>query len=150
MQSKIGRNDKCPCNSTKKYKNCCLIKDEKTKANELRKYVEGQSISSDNVQICLEYLQEEYTDHKVIDITDDLTSANYRTYQIKNYTSKVIMVAEKTTNSTDVFTSRGSSDNDMIVMYRGSYRVFTFTDIEKVTESIDTMIQRRLAGEDDK
>jgi len=25
---KIGRNEKCPCGSEKKYKNCCLRKDE--------------------------------------------------------------------------------------------------------------------------
>ena len=27
--SDIGRNDPCPCGSGKKYKNCCLRKDEK-------------------------------------------------------------------------------------------------------------------------
>ena len=25
---KVGRNDPCPCGSGKKYKNCCLLKDE--------------------------------------------------------------------------------------------------------------------------
>jgi len=29
---KVGRNDKCPCNSGKKYKHCCLTK---IKENEL-------------------------------------------------------------------------------------------------------------------
>ena len=28
-RKKIGRNDPCPCGSGKKYKNCCLHKDEK-------------------------------------------------------------------------------------------------------------------------
>ena len=28
MAKKIGRNDKCPCGSGKKYKHCCLDKDE--------------------------------------------------------------------------------------------------------------------------
>lgn len=31
---KIGRNDKCPCGSGKKYKQCCLSKDDKIKQNE--------------------------------------------------------------------------------------------------------------------
>ena len=26
MNTKIGRNDPCPCGSGKKYKNCCLLK----------------------------------------------------------------------------------------------------------------------------
>ncbi len=28
MSTKVGRNDKCPCGSGKKYKQCCLRKDE--------------------------------------------------------------------------------------------------------------------------
>ena len=27
-KAKVGRNDPCPCGSGKKYKNCCLRKDE--------------------------------------------------------------------------------------------------------------------------
>ncbi len=30
--AKIGRNDPCPCGSCKKYKNCCLAKDEAARA----------------------------------------------------------------------------------------------------------------------
>lgn len=30
-EEKIGRNDPCPCGSGKKYKKCCLGKDEKNK-----------------------------------------------------------------------------------------------------------------------
>lgn len=29
MIEKVGRNDPCPCGSGKKYKNCCLQKDQK-------------------------------------------------------------------------------------------------------------------------
>lgn len=29
MNTKVGRNDPCPCGSGKKYKNCCYGKDEK-------------------------------------------------------------------------------------------------------------------------
>lgn len=29
MNSKVGRNDNCPCGSGKKYKNCCIAKDRK-------------------------------------------------------------------------------------------------------------------------
>ena len=30
--NKIGRNDTCPCGSAKKYKHCCLQKDEQAEA----------------------------------------------------------------------------------------------------------------------
>ncbi len=31
MTEKIGRNDPCPCGSQKKYKNCCLLKQQESK-----------------------------------------------------------------------------------------------------------------------
>ncbi len=33
---KIGRNDPCPCGSGKKYKKCCLEKDEREKSEQLK------------------------------------------------------------------------------------------------------------------
>ena len=148
--NKVGRNTRCPCNSGKKYKQCCLLKEMIQKSKEDDKYKEGQSDSSENVLICTEYLRDEYANHKVIDITNDLNGENYKTYQTKNYTEKIIMVAEKTEQNKDVFTTRGQMDNDMIIMYRGSYRTFRLNDMDKVTDSIDKMIQTRLAGNDDK
>ncbi|MCC5890622.1 MAG: SEC-C domain-containing protein [Alkalibacterium sp.] len=33
QRKKLGRNDPCHCGSGKKYKKCCLVKDEKMKTN---------------------------------------------------------------------------------------------------------------------
>lgn len=150
MVNKTGRNEKCPCNSGKKYKQCCLRKDELLKVKEMEKFINGQDTSSDNVKFVKEYLDEEYFDHKVIDITNDLNVDNYKIYQVRNYESKVIMVAEKTESNQGVFTTRGPAENDIIVMYRGSYRAFKHDELINVVESIDKMIQTRLQGLDDK
>ena len=32
----VGRNDPCPCQSGKKYKKCCLLKEEQAQANALK------------------------------------------------------------------------------------------------------------------
>lgn len=148
--TRIGRNDKCPCGSEKKYKQCCLIKEEELKKKELDNYTNGQETSTEYVNLIMEYLRGEYTDHKIIDITDDISKDKYRPYQIKNYTSKIIMVAEKTEKNKDVFEGRGPTDNDIIIMYRGSFRTFKRTDLANSAHSIDKMIQTRLAGKDDK
>ena len=149
---KIARKAKCPCGSNKMYKKCCLLQQQILKAEEDVKYTKGQEISSENMKICLEYLSEEYEsiNHSVIDITDFLTNDNYKTFQIKNYTNKIIMVAEKNDKNKDVFIGRGQQDNDMIIMYRGSYRTFRLNDMELITDSIDKMIKTRLAGQEDK
>ena len=148
--NKIGRNDKCFCGSGKKYKVCCLSKAEEMKRKELEKYTNGQEGEpSEYTKICMEYLMEEYPDHKVINITNDLRSSNYRNYHVTNYTEKVLMVAERTPENNEVFVSRGGPECNMIVMYRGSYRSFPIDQMDQVTESIDKMIQTRLAGEED-
>lgn len=36
--NKTGRNDLCPCGSGKKYKNCCMIKDQALKQNQTKRY----------------------------------------------------------------------------------------------------------------
>ena len=40
--AKPGRNDRCPCGSGKKYKVCCLTKDEATEREELAKAQTGR------------------------------------------------------------------------------------------------------------
>lgn len=35
MSEKVGRNDPCPCGSGKKYKSCCLMKQEQKKTSTL-------------------------------------------------------------------------------------------------------------------
>lgn len=36
-EAKIGRNDKCPCGSGKKYKRCCLIKKQIMEQEQFRR-----------------------------------------------------------------------------------------------------------------
>lgn len=147
---KQGRNEKCNCGSGKKFKSCCLSKLEERKKEEEAKYDNGHNDSSDKLTICAEYFREEYSDHKTIDISNYLTSDNYRNFQIRNYNKNVIMVAEKNDSNKTVFASRGPDTNDIIIMYRGSYRTCRMDEFDKYVESIDEMIQKRLAGEEDK
>lgn len=147
---KVNRNEKCPCNSEKKYKQCCLKKDKDAKIEENEKYIRGHDDYSETLRIFAEYLEEEYNDHKIINISNHLNSDNYKNYQIKHYNSKVFMIAERNTNNDAVFKSRGGTQNDILIMYRGSYRTFNNDEMMSALESIDKMIQTRLAGLDDK
>lgn len=42
---KIGRNDKCPCGSGKKFKRCCLEKPSPGELNEMRRSIENDSVA---------------------------------------------------------------------------------------------------------
>ncbi|ARF09976.1 SEC-C motif protein [Indivirus ILV1] len=148
--TRVGRNEKCPCSSNKKYKICCLENDVKKKLEEHEMLQNGQQESTDDTTICMEYLTEEYPDHKVINISNFLTPETYKKFQIAHYTNKTLMVAQKNESNQEVFATRGDSNCDIMVMYRGSYRSFKLDDLVQVSESIDKMIQTRLAGEEDR
>lgn len=146
---KIGRNDKCYCQSGKKFKLCCQPKENMMKQNIDAKYENGQQESSDNVQKIIKFLNNKYQDHKVIDITDDLNENTYKPYQIKNYKNKIIMVAERKLHNELVFGTRVNSTENIIIMYRGSYRTIRAENILQSFESINKMILTRLEGKDD-
>ena len=146
---KPQRNEKCHCNSNKKYKHCCLIKDTAEFEAQIEKYIQEQDGYSDNLRIFAEYLKEEYVNHKVINISSNLNADNYNLFQIKNYDKKTIMIAEKNEYNHEVFASHDIS-SDIIIMYRGSYRTFKNDGMMDVLDSIDEMIKTRLLGLEDK
>jgi hypothetical protein len=147
MNKKIGRNDICLCGSQKKYKSCCLMKIE----DELR-YKRTEELTSlleetrnlqqtSNITQCMSTIGEYFPEHKLIDITPYLTVQNYKQYQIKFGNKKTIMFAEKTNETKDVFKGReDTQENDMMVMYNGSYRTFQFNNFQRVIRSVCQMI----------
>jgi hypothetical protein len=62
------------------------------------------------------------------------------------------MLAEKKDGKNDKFfvLKSGKLDDNMIVIYRGTYRIFNQNDFLQVYESIQNMIKTRLAGLEDK
>lgn len=128
---KINRNDPCYCGSNNKYKNCCIFLDTIKK----QKYEYGQQTHTERIASLMERFDEAIKTapninkpKKIIDITDDLDELSYRDYQIKNYTNDTIMIAEKTLKSERVFLTRvDSANNDIIIMYKGSYRTFEYS-----------------------
>lgn len=51
---KIGRNDKCHCESGKKYKKCCLMRDERKPHETLAKFVGNEWIETELGKIRLD------------------------------------------------------------------------------------------------
>lgn len=143
MNKKIGRNDKCPCGSKKKYKICCIVKDENIKKQQQDQLDEGHIISSENIKDCQECLLELYPTHKIIDISNILTSQNYTIYQKRHYYNKIIMLAERNENNNEVFKSRGPDNVNIMVLHQGSYRCFDFNDLDLALDEIVAMIDKK-------
>ena len=144
--TKSKPNDPCPCSSGKKYKKCCFMQDLKIKQEEEQKYINGQTNpSSDKMIFCIDYYKKMFEKHKIIDITTDITLDNYKSYHIKNYTNKTIMLAERTANNNDFFLVKSDPNNpdcDLIFMYKGTYRIFQIRDILKYDEDIINVISK--------
>lgn len=133
---KLGRNDKCSCGSGKKFKKCC---DPNFREN---KFTTGQPSSSEKIIALSEVLQLRFPNFRFIDISDDLNENNYVEYQQKNYNTNIVMIAEKKLKNSLVFVEREESTlTDVIVMYRGSYRSFICANVDRVLESLSTMIK---------
>ena len=147
MNQKIGRNDVCLCGSQKKYKSCCFIKVEDElrhkRAEELTTLLEETRNlqQTSNLGQCMTTIGEYFPDHKLIDTTPYLTVQNYKQYQLKFGNKKTIMFAEKTEETKDVFKGREDTpENDIMVMYNGSYRTFQSSNFQRVLRSICQMI----------
>ena len=139
---KIKPNVNCPCLSGKKYKKCCQFNDYRLKQIEETNYIDGQLISSDKINFCINHYKTIFTEHKFIDITDNINIDNYKSYHIKNYTNKTIMIAEKTNKNNELFIQKSNSDaNDIILMYKGTYRVFNANNIINYDHDIINVIE---------
>ena len=97
---KLGRNDKCHCGSGKKFKKCCDPTGKETK------FTLGHENSSKRILDLVEVLQKKFVNYRFIDITDDLNENNYREYQLKNYNTNIVMIAEKKLKNILVFIER--------------------------------------------
>jgi len=93
--------------------------------------------SSTILESTIELIQNEFNDRLIINITNYLNKSNYETYQIKNYYTNIMMIAEKTPNNSDVFENRSNSElSNLIVMYHGSYRTFSYNNLLNYTNNI--------------
>jgi hypothetical protein len=119
-KNKIGRNEPCCCGSLRKYKVCCM-NSLQTKFD----FEKGQETHSTIIGSIISTLKEECPEITIIDITDTLTSENYRSYQIINYKKPVAMIAQRNETNNEVFLSRVNIESsDIILMYHGAYRTF--------------------------
>lgn len=148
MGKKIGRNDKCHCNSGKKYKKCCLQKDEDGRKEVLDLLEHGHEISSDKIQIVHDELSNRYPNHRVIDVTNILNKESYRDIQTFNYYRNTITLAERNEESEEVFSSRGPENVNMMVLYKGAYQCFEDINFQPAIDKICKMIDTRLNGEE--
>lgn len=144
QKKKIGVNEKCPCGSGLKYQKCC------GKINITGKMRPVPS-PSEKIQMCIDtfgYLYEienEDDKYKFIDVTHILNNMTYKSMQLENYNKKIIMVAEQTEKNKNVFDERlqsGDNSSNIIVMYRGSYRLFAYEDLPDVLPNICEMINQ--------
>lgn len=150
LMNKLGRNDKCYCNSGKKYKSCCLNEDDNNKQKEINKLENGHEPNTDNMKIVHEFMSLKYNDHKVIDISDYINKQNYQLIQTKHMREKTILIVGKNIFNSELFQMKGIENTNVIIMYRGSYRAFNFNNLLQVENSIDTMMKSRLEWKVDK
>jgi hypothetical protein len=151
MLGKLGRNDKCHCKSGKKYKQCCINKDEtdRTEKRELlnKQYKDGHEITEDVTEM-YEHFKDAYPKYKIIDVTNILTTSSYKSIATLHFEENTILLASRNESNNDIFAKRGDMSTDWIVIFRGAHQVFSRYSFEKMKDQLDKMIECRLKGED--
>ena len=132
---KIGRNELCPCNSNIKYKKCCFNKIE-------LRYDISQNISSDNINELKDLLLAKFKKYNIIDISNNLNTDNYIEYLKKNYYKNIIMLVEKNIINNNLFIDKTiNPDEDILIMYKGGYRIIESVRISNYILNIIEFIQ---------
>lgn len=133
-RKKFDRNDKCFCGSNKKYKFCCVNVELSDK------YQENNLNSSNFIQKYINYLKSEFSNYKIIDISQGLELNNYKNYQLNNFQTKTIMIAERNQKNDDLFLEKGSLNGNIIIMNHGAYICFESQEFQKTKVTIIKMI----------
>lgn len=147
VESKIGRNDPCVCGSGKKFKKCCINKVVVHKTPKLGIWSEGDPPRTVRLMECIEWLEKDYPNHKIINVSERLDHETYQMFQLKNFKHKVIMVLERNEENEVVFQSREKRPNDvdMMVLYHGAYRCYDSTGFEGAQAGIKQMIKNPMS-----
>jgi hypothetical protein len=154
MNKKIGRNDKCHCNSGKKYKKCCLNKEQLDKMKLFNLFQKGHDASSENIGTIKQSLEEEYKEyanmdeHQIIDVTNILTQETYKPLQIANYKENTIMIVERNDANDAIFSERGTPATNIMVMYRGAYQCLDYQNFDSARNKIRDMVATRYNGDE--
>ena len=157
---KIRRNDKCHCGSGKKYKKCCLQKDEIEKSenkidiNEL--YKNGHEITPD-VKAMYDYFSQEYDDgsttrkgdaFKIIDVSNVIAGkGSYKTLQTMHYDKNTIMLAARNEINDKIFQSKGDAGTNWMVLFQGAHQVFNDRTFPAMKSQLKSMIELRLKNQ---
>jgi len=144
MSQKIKRNERCFCHSGKKYKVCCLDKEESVHATQRERIIYGDEYSSPELKETADLIKAEFPDHEVIDVSNVANEQTYKPLQLQHYSKKVVMLLERNENNESLFDERcHDSEVGYMALYRGAYVTFN-NDLSDVHRMINT----RLAGKE--
>lgn len=148
---KIKRNDICHCGSKKKYKKCCLSKDEAEKlANYVDKskwFEEGHELTEE-AQDMHDFFTLEYPDFKIIDVSKVITGkGTYKTLLERHYFTNTVMLAIRNEINDKIFQDKGDHSTNWMVMFKGAHQVFNQHSFESMKKQLKTMINMRLKNE---
>lgn len=150
MSKKIGRNERCPCGSNKKYKKCCIGKDIEKKDALRTRIIYGDEYASPEMENLADQLKERFPDHEVIDVSKVMDDDTYRPLQMQHYKKKTIMIALRNETNDTVFHSRCPAEVNKMVLYRGAYQCLNSLcgrEIEMVYDMITTRLRDEVWAE---
>lgn len=152
--TKVGVNDPCPCLSGKKYKKCCRLKDYEEKCKKIEEneklekiYLNGQEEHTDKMKYIINHYMDIFPDYKIIELSNYINVDNYKQILTLNYYKNTIILTERNELTQELFNKKSNIEsNDLILIYKGAYKIFEAIDILKYDKDISNMITNRDKG----
>lgn len=148
---KIGRNEQCPCNSGKKYKKCCLAKNE-SEAMEFNNMMTEKLTAGDPLTEKLHRLNQYLLDRyqiRVVNLTNYLVMDLINRINTMYSNKRNIVIAAERNDVNEKFFQTKSDDEacDMIVIYCNNYLCFNYdNEWDDMIERLDTIINPKGKG----
>jgi hypothetical protein len=112
-------NEPCQCESGKKYKKCCFLKDNEKRVKE------NTYAISEELEESIEILKENFPKLSFKNVSDKLTTNTYKNLQIQHMKDNICLIAERINTNEKVFKERDieNEEYDLLLMYHGAYRI---------------------------
>lgn len=142
LMPKVGRNEPCPCDGGKKYKNCCETKDiEALKKGSGFDVRAGEPIESERMLRLNQYLLDRYQ-MRVVNVTNMLSTFTVNRINSENSKRDVVVAAERCECNDGVFQRKGEDVSDVILIYKNNYLCFNYeNEWDDMIKKLDNLIR---------
>lgn len=141
IMPKIKPNEKCPCDSGKKYKKCCaaeMLRLKQQARDLFATYMNElpSKFDDERLQRVHDMLADRY---RIQSLNASAALANWPLQKVNDYykNQSIMLIAARNGENDAAFRSKTKNDEDIFMIYRGKYQLFKYeTEFDKALDAV--------------